>query len=252
VTRLDGSPVENGEALPDGDGGYEYQFAGRDVLDELVVTWMATVGGDAIVLDQDIIEIVGGFYFGLSEARDIDPKFANTTAFPTEKLIERRIEVEAECELICEQSFVPRFAREVLSGNGTGSLVLKHPLLRTVRSITTGGVAMVAPAFGPDAAGVLRYGVTGGYWPLGVGNVVVEYEHGHDRPPSPIVRGSKLRMKSLLLATQSPLLDRAERVMTVDQSGGTVVYGSPSAGKTGIPETDAAYAKFPPPRPGFG
>lgn len=252
VTRLDGTPVENGEAAPDGQGGYSYTFGGRDVLDTLTVTWMVTLGGDAMVLDQDVIEVVGGFYFGLSEARDIDPKFTNTSAFPTEKLIERRTEVEDECEVICEQSFVPRFAREVLSGNGSSAIVLGHPLVRSIRSVTVAGSVMSAPAFGPDTAGVLRYGATGGYWPLGVSNVIIEYEHGHDRPPTAIVRGAKLRMKSLLLATQSPLMDRAERVMTVDQSGGTVVYGSPSAGKTGIPETDAAYAKYPSPRPGFG
>src|SRR4051812_22212007 len=64
VTRLDGTVVDSATATPDGQGGYAYNFPGRDVLDSLIVSWSGTVSGDAIVEDQDRIEIVGGFFFG--------------------------------------------------------------------------------------------------------------------------------------------------------------------------------------------
>ena len=257
ITRLDGTVVQTGNATVVGTL-YSFVFNGSDTLDQLIVSWAATVAADAVVLDQDVLEVVGGFYFGLSEARAIDPKFTNATNFPTQTLIDRRNEVEDEAEVICEQAFVPRFARETLSGAGTSTLMLKHALLRRARAITVDGVAfsqLSVDAFAADEVGVLRYNTAAanaGVWPPGVKNIVVEYEHGMDRAPTAIVRGAKLRMKSLLLAVQSPMMDRAERVVTVDQSGGTVVYGSPGPGRTGIPETDAAYGKYPSPRPGFG
>lgn len=251
VSREDGTPVQSIAAVsgPDANHGYSFTFQGSDVLDRLSLTWSATVGGDSIILDQDVIEVVGGFYLGLGEIRDIDPVFKGTQGtarYPTQDLIDRRIEVEDEFERICEQAFVPRFERETLSGNGRGFLKLKWPRVRAVRSVSVGG-AVLASTFGVDRLGLLRRDVD---WPVGVGNVVVEYEHGMDRPPTGIKRASKLRMKSLLLTTKSPLPDRAERIATTDI--GTVTLAIASRDSTGIPEVDAELARHPSPRPGFG
>lgn len=247
VTRLDGTAVESGTATSMGGGVYEYAFTGRDVLDELVLTWSATVGGDAIVLDQDRIEIVGGFYFGLAEARNIDRVLTDTTKFPTADLIGHRIATENECERITGQAWVPRFSRETLSGDGSTTLKLGRPLVRVVRSVAVAGFAQIG--YEPSDLGLL-YLSTG--WPRGHNNVIIEYEHGHDRPDPEIVRGAKLRFKSIALEGRSALPDRAERVVTVDQAGGSVVYGQPGVDKTGIPAVDAIYRAFPAPQPGFG
>lgn len=247
VSRLDGTVVESGNASSVGDGEYEYMFGGRDVLDELVLTWSATVGGDAIILDQDRVEVVGGFYFGLAEGRAVDRVLSDTVKFPTADLIEHRIETEDECERITGQAWVPRFCRETLSGDGTGTLKLTWPLVRAVRSISVAGVPSVG--YGVSDLGLLYLTSR---WPVGYNNVVVEYEHGHDRPSKEIVRASKLRFKSISLEGRSALPDRAERVVTVDQAGGSVVYGQPGVDKTGIPAVDAIYWAHPPPRPGFG
>jgi hypothetical protein len=259
ITRLDGSPVQSGNAAADGDS-YSFTFQGSDVVDELIVTWVATVGGDAITLDQDRIQVVGGFYFGLAEARNIDPVLTNTVKYPTADIVARRIEVEDECELICGQAFVPRFCREVLSGRGhVNALRLRWPNLRRVRSLTVNGTAWTqdeVDAVGADPLGLIR--ATGGWtwagysgeWPSGIGNIIVEYEHGLDTPPATIVRGAKLRMKSLLLTNKSPLPDRAERLSTTDV--GTVTLAIESKDSTGIPTVDACYRKFPSPRPEFG
>lgn len=230
--------------------GYSFTWQGSDFLDELTVTWAATVGGDAIVLDQDVLQVVGGFYFGLTEARNIDPKFSDTDRYTTQDLIDRRAEVEEEFEGICEQAFVPRYAREVLSGDGRNILKLRWPRLRRVLSVSVNGVAWstdTVEAFGPDVLGLLRYD---GGWPVGTGNVVVEYEHGMNRPPTDVVRVAKLRMKSFLLTQQSPIPDRAERF--ADTSLGTVMLAIATARSTGIPEVDAVLARHMSPRPGFG
>lgn len=257
IARLDGTVLQTGDATgPDADHAYTFTFAGRDVLDELLVTWAATVGGDAVVLDSDRLQVVGGFYFGLAEGRAEDPKLSNVEKFPTSDLIEKRIETEDECERICDQAFVPRFRRAVLSGTGQPYLVLPDTMIRTIRSISS-VVSMVPVSFTTDEIAGVAINPSGVIslsrgWHVGAGNFVVEYEHGHDYPPSDIRRASKLRFKSLLLEGQSALPDRAERVVTVDQSGGSVTYGTPTPDRTGIPTVDAAYGRYPSPRPGFG
>lgn len=254
ITRLDGTAVQSGSATLGGDGvTYSFTFDGRDVLDVLLVAWSATIAGDAVVLDQDVIDVVGGFYFGLAEARDIDAVLTNTTKFPTSTIVARRIEVEDEAEMICHQAFVPRFAREVHSG-GNRMLRLAWPHLRKIRSLTVNGTAYDQAAIdsigGPEPLGLVRYSTSGAPWPTGVGNIVIEYEHGLDRPPPTIIRGAKLRMKSLLLQNQSPLPDRAERIATTET--GVVMLATENRESTGIPSVDACYLKFPGPRPGFG
>lgn len=256
VARLDGTVVDVASATgPDINNAYSYLFPGSDVLDELTVTWSGTFGGDAIVFDQDRIEVVGSFYFGLAEGRASDAALQNTTRYPTAKLIEARTNTEDECEQITGQAWVPRFCRETLSGNSLGPLVTTHTMIRAVRAMTVNGVA-----YAPSAVAALTFSDTGLIYPPGswgsvhpgARNVVVEYEHGHDRPVPDIKRGALLRFKSLAMANQSALSDRAARVVTVDAAGGSTVYASATEDRTGIPETDAAYARHLSPRPGFG
>jgi hypothetical protein len=259
VTRLDGTAVTSGTAAgPDGDNAYSYVFPGLDMLDELMVTWTATIAGDAVIQDRDRIEVVGGFYFDLAEGRSIDSALSNVARYPTAKLIEARTQTEDECERITEQSWVPRFCRETISGAPSGPLFTSHPLIRAVRAVTVNGTAYGAGQLAGltfSDTGVI-YAPGGETWGSrttpGSYSVTVEYEHGHDRPTPDIRRGALTRFKSLVLANQSALSDRAERTVSVDQAGGTVVYGSPTAERTGIPETDAAYARAVRPRPGFG
>jgi hypothetical protein len=266
VTREDGTAVQSGNATLLGDGvTYTYVFNGSDLLDRLLVSWALTVGGDAIVLDQDVIEVVGGFYFGLAEARQIDTVFANTTRYPTADVIDVRTQTEYECENICRQAFVPRFERETLDGHpNIRHLRLRWPNLRKVRALSVNGVAWDSArlsAIGADRLGIIRPGVDywwfqgGGFgsaWPWGVGNIVVEYEHGLDRPDPDIVRGAKIRWKSLMFErkSRSPLPDRSERLQTSEV--GTVTIAAESQWSTGIPSVDAAYARHPSPRPDFG
>jgi hypothetical protein len=257
VTRLDGTVVESGNASgPDASLAYSYTFSGRDVVDELIVTWSGTFGGDLITYDQDRIEVVGGFFFSIDEGRAVDASLASTAKFPYAFLVDKRTETEDECERICGQAFVPRFRRVTVNGTGSSNLMMPDPMIRNIRSVKVG-----ATTFNPTDTALVGFSDAGMIYlsqgwipgvPIGLKNITIEYEHGWDRPPTDIVRGAKIRFKSLALYGRSQLPDRAERMVTVDQQGGTVVYGSPSTEKVGIPEVDAAYGRFPPPRPGFG
>lgn len=250
--RLDGTTVDARDAVPDGEGGYSYEFPGLDVLDELVVSWSLSLGGDAMVLDQDRIEVVGGFYFGLAEGRDVDRALSDAVKFPTAKLIEKRTEAETEAERLTGQAWVPRFCRETVSAYGQRALQLRWPNIRSIRSVTVAGVG-----YAPSALASLRLAPAGllireALWPDRRESIVVEYEHGHDVPNPEIKRAAKIRFKSLMLEASSALPDRAERVVTVDSSGGSTVYSSPTAEKTGIPAVDAVYGRYHDARPGFG
>jgi hypothetical protein len=253
VLRGDGTVVHGpvNASGPGADHEYAYDFPGRDVLDELVVQWALNIGGDAIVLDQDVIQVVGGFYFSIAEARAADSTLASTAKYPTSRLVEVRAETEDECELMTGQAWVPRFARCVLSGRGRTWLELPHTMIRAVRSVRVGGTAFTVPELakvGFDDQGLLTLPRE---WPAGGRNIVVEVEHGHDRPPVDIVRGARLRFKSLALEGQSALPDNAERrVVTTDQTSTT--YRAPSEESTGLPAVDAIYRRHPSPRPGFG
>lgn len=257
VTRLDGTLVQGpiNATGPDAANAYSFTFQGSDVVDELVLTWSATVGGDAVVLDSDVIEVAGAFYFGLAEARAIDSALANTTKYPTALMVDARVATEDECELITGQAWVPRFRREYVSADQAGRLRLAKTMIRAIRAITVNGVAWSGSALtglGFSDTGMV-YSDSGSFLPprqQGRKNVLVEYEHGHDRPTPDILRGAKTRFKSIALSGKSALPDRAERLVTVD--AGTVFLASPAVDKVGIPEVDAAYARAPSPRPGFG
>lgn len=270
LARLDGTVVTAGNATgPDGEHRYTYPYAGSATLDHLTVTWTATVAGDALTLDQDQLEIVGGFWFGIAEARKADPALASLGKFPTTDLEGYRIEVEDEGERICGQAFVPRFAREILDGTGRPSLRLRWPWIRTVRKVAISNIygdpmidltADQLRRVAPGDDGVLRLddgflwaatGWTWGtVWPPGRRNVLVEYEHGRDVPPADIRRAGRIRIKSLALQPLSALPDRAERIAVTE--AGTVLLAVATRDTVGLPEVDGAYARYPDPRPGFG
>ncbi|WP_422751347.1 hypothetical protein [Micromonospora sp. WMMD1219] len=233
VTRLDGSAVVSGVASHPGPAGhYTFAVPAQARLDALAVDWSGSLGRY-----RDLVEVVGGFYFDLAEART---EHGLTLAqHPTEKLIRKRLEVEVECERICGQAFVPRFERAEVRGDGRGALLLPRVNVRALRAVTVASTvwspAEVA-AVDVAASGVLRHPVG---WPAGP--VVVEYEHGMDMPPEDLRTAAMLRLRSRVHLTTSGVPDRAISWSAAD--GGTYRIALPSGERTGIPEVDAAYER---------
>lgn len=253
TSRLDGTAVAAGTGNATdapGVGAYSFTLPGGPTspasatwqYDTLVMSWTGSFGA-AVFTATDHIEIVGGYLFGLSEARALDPPLSSVT-YPTATLAARRLEVEQECETICGQAFVPRFARETLSGNGTDRLGTSYSMLRAVRSVAVSGVAWTAPVLATVAvsdSGMLRLPL-GGVWPEGAGNIVVELEHGWDYPPEEIRTAAMTRLRSRLTPTSSGVPDRAISWNT--QDGGTFRISMPGKQSTGVPAVDAAYERY--------
>lgn len=251
LKRLDGTTITSGSATHPGPAGvYTFAVPEQATVDMLTMDWSGTLAG-AIVTVRDYVEVVGGFLFGLAEARAKHPSLADKTTYPPSLLAAKRIEVEQECERICRRAFVPRFARIRLSGNDTDRLPLPWSLqmgggseVRAVRAASISGTALS----GTDLTGIgfTEFGVLkrpgGAVWPSGTGNIVVEYEHGWDYPPPDLVEAAILRLRSRIAYTLSGIPDRAISFAVAE--GGTFRLSMPSKQQTGIPDVDGVYEKY--------
>ena len=258
IVDANGTAVADGNAtvVGGGTGQVTAPIAAQTSLRLLTVTWSATVGGVARV-ETDLVEIVSGFFFTLAEGRSSDASLVDQGKYTTAQLETARTETEVECELICNRSFLPRYARVVLDGTGGTEITLRHPdpertpsEVRTLRRIAVAPALdetfvdltvaeLAAVAVGDD--GVLRR-TDGLAWPWGRGNVVAEYELGYTVPPADLVRQSLVRFRSRLNIHRSAIPDRASSFTSAD--GGTFRLTMPEAYRTGLPEVDAVYERY--------
>jgi hypothetical protein len=223
-----------------------YALAAVNTLELLTATF--TDAGDGSTHEQRI-EVVGGYYFSVAAARAAEPSLADTASYDQATVVAARREVEDEAERICARAFVPRFCRDQLDGSGRSALRLTNPDLRQLRSVKVDGVAYSGPQLAavlPDRSrGELRLPATGTpttTWPAGVGNVIVEYDYGWDRPPAELVKAAILRLRSRLNMPRSGVPDRAERIVLAE--GATYTLSMPGEFQTGIPDVDAVYWRY--------
>lgn len=246
VKRLDGTPIVGSPftAAHDSTGVYSLALPGQAQLDALTADWSATVAGATVTM-QDLVEVVGGFIFGLAEVRAMRPPLSAAT-YPTSELADKRIEVETDCEQLTSTTWVPRYKRYALSGNGTCRLLTPVADLRLLRSVTVNGTAWSqsqVDAVRVSASGVLE--LYGGYWPCGVRNVVVEIEHGLDFPAGPIRTQAMIHLRSLLNgSTTSDGSVPVNAISWTAGEGGTYRISTPARDRIGIPSVDGAYARY--------
>jgi hypothetical protein len=258
VVDANGTAVVSGNASVAGGGSgiTSFTLAAQTMTRLLTVTWSATVAGVPRV-EVDVVEVVSGFFFSLKTGRDSDSSLADTAKYTTQQLLDARLQVEQEAEDICDQAFLPRYARVVLDGTGNSTLLLRHPdpqrsvaSVRTIRRIsvapqldetfvdfTAGQLADVSVS----ADGTLRRS-SGDLFTEGRQNVVVEYEYGLSTPPVGMVTAALIRFRSRLNLFRTGIPDRASSFTAAD--GGTYRISLPDAWRTGIPEVDAAYSRY--------
>jgi hypothetical protein len=249
VVDANGLTVASGTATPGGTGAYTWTLPAQAQLCDLTVSWTAVLDGTTVV-ELDQVEVVGGFYFSLAAGRDQDTSLANANKYTTADLHTTRTEVEQECEEICAQAFVPRYRRVVLDGTGTKEILLPDPNVRTIRAVrmadradrtfTALTTAQLA-ALSERGDRVLRR-LDGNIWTEGYGNIVVEYEHGLNAPPTDLVRAAKLRLRTRLNLERSGVPDRATSFQAT--AGGNFRLAMPGKYQTGIPEVDAVYKRY--------
>jgi hypothetical protein len=252
IVDANGTSVASGNATSAGagTGGYTYTLPGQSHTNILTVSWTATING-ATVVEQDTVEIVGGFFFSLVEGRASDSSLNDTGKYPTARLALARLETEVECEEICDRAFTPRYARVVLDGSGTDELMLTgHSDLRSIRSVKVAprvgetfvaytSAELAALTITPDR--VLQR-TDRNVFTEGRGNVVVEYEYGLDHPPSDLRRAAFVRFKNFATVERSSIPDRA--LSWTSSDGTTYRMSIPDAYRTGIPYVDGIYGRY--------
>jgi hypothetical protein len=185
-------------------------------------------------------EIVGGFFFSIAEARASDKTLQDQTKYPAVDILAARAEVEQECEEICGQAFVPRYAAVAHTAASRGVvMVLPHVRLRRIRSVSVDGTAYTAEqveALQHDPAGVVYLTARRG------ARVTIAYEHGWDSPPADLKRATLLRLRHRLNAKLSGIPDRAQTYSP--EAGGTYSLVLPGRNRTGIPDVDAVYERY--------
>ena len=245
ITRADGSTVTTSTVGGTGTGPYTVTVAAANnqLLDELTVTWTATIGGQPNTY-VDTVQVAGDVLFTIAEVRALNSQLADSNQYSTGEIVAMRTTVEEAIEQHTG-ALVPRYHQETLSGSsitgrnsytGTLGLRLTQPYVRAVRSITIDGVALGSS----DLANVTLDGQTlyGYGWPVGWSNIVVGYEHGRDRPPERVRRAALTLAKIWLVS--GPVDDRTNTFTSTE--GGTFSLVTPGRGGSifGIPEVDAA------------
>lgn len=235
VVADDGTEVVPAGAATAGTGAdprsYTLDAAHNTRLDQLTVTWSSAAAGT----QTTTVDVVGGFYFSVTEARASDATLTNDTKYPDEAVIAARREVEDEFERITGVAFVPRYGRSLVAVfNG---FALLPPALRVVRSATPYG----CPTYTSDQLAALQITDYGAVTRLG--NTVtspldIAYEHGMSRCPPDIKRAALIRLRSRLNLSNSGISERA-KTYTPDTGIGTIELSEPDGLTTGIPEVDA-------------
>lgn len=218
-------------------------------LNVLTATWTDTATGSTATTT---LEIVGGYYFTIGEARAL-PELPETT-YANAQVIAARVSVEEDWERVTAMAFVPRYQRERLNGTGSSFLMLSKPFIRTVRSVQIFRRDGTSTAFTPTQLTAIRWDPDGGRElftsdgslfsaATGPENVVIEYEHGLDSLPAPLKIWAlrHMRAKLQLLGLTSGIPDRAERWSS---NGDWMKLAMPALDRTGIPELDAELARY--------
>lgn len=221
VARADGTVIATGAATTTPSTGlYRYALTAADntQLDLLTLTWK---DGTSARLTT-VHEIVGGYYFTVAELRAFDTTLSDASKYPAADIVVARAEVEAEFENITGTAWVPRYRRFRCSGSGAVALATPIWAPRSVRSVRayttdtdyTSFTASELAAIDVDDTGILTRR-DGTAWSAGTENLVIEVEHGYNRPTPDLLRAAKQRCRYRLNMEKTRSRDSAVR-MTVD------------------------------------
>ncbi|HEX6020623.1 MAG TPA: hypothetical protein VFZ00_01425 [Solirubrobacter sp.] len=162
-------------------GVFEYTLPAAKTADLALLTarWTATVEGESVTI-QTPAEVCGGVFFTIAQVRQrklVESKWSDADVRAMRTI------VEDELERACGVAFVPRLARDTLSGTGTTGILLPRRQLRTILAVTVDQVALTVDELAElkvlDGEVVYRPGG----WARGVANIEVTYEHGFEYAP---------------------------------------------------------------------
>jgi hypothetical protein len=243
VTDAAGTQVATGNATLDADGRYTFDLAAQADVASLTVRWSGEWAAAAQSVETHA-EIVGAFLFTVADLRDFnDRKLADDTDYPDALIAEKRDTITDYFEQVCNVSFIPRFARDVLEGENRQTLWLMKRRPSRLLSVTADGTEFDADAIAEvdvyDSGKLWRPQV----WPWNPGNrrnVVVEYEYGYQVVPL------KIREAAMVLARYELITsDLSDRTIAVNTELGNVRLSVPGEKyPTGIPVVDTALCQY--------
>ena len=250
ITRDDDTVlVAPGTATTDGGTGiatYPLTPAQTAELDVLTVTWTATFNALSNQVAAEY-EIVGGMLFTESQMRAVKVggtlPFADPTAYPDAKILAIRDDVTDDFAERTGWSFVPRYARRTITGDGTRNLLVPDMLVQRVIAASINGTALTAAELADLRT--TRHGMitrkTLGVWTWDA-DVVIAYVHGWERVPGVINSAALARAAMLLLPSQTSTVaqwtDPNGTTYAYDQAGQRI-RGSSGVRHYGVPAIDA-------------
>lgn len=242
ITRSDGTAIATAAATTgSGAAARTYALPAQTRLDHLTAVWTGAAGRTVTTYH----EVTGGHYAELAEIRAMNA-LADATKFPTATLEAARDMAEDRFEEATGVSWVPRHARDTLSGNGETVLALGHYPPRSLIGVSIDGVVSAdLTKFRLYPYGVIERTV-GSTWPAeaygGGGNLIVEYVHYWSvRPPADLKRAFLMYVRYLLLEGLSRIPDRATAMTT---EFGTFTLASSTSRATLLPEIDNVLADY--------
>lgn len=218
-----------------------YGLAPQSDLDIITLEWTGTLGGTIQTLTTEV-EIVGGFICELADLRALDT-ISNATKYPAAKLAETRAFCEDKFERATRRTFVPRYARAVLDGNGSSTLWLRHGEARRIIGATVDGTAVVTTAWKLSPAGRVRAPSS---FPTG-SEVEIRYEHGARFVRGDIKAAALTYIRYLLVTGTDKINDRTLS-MSADGMVSTMATAGPNR-PTGLPSVDSTLIDYRAPRP---
>ena len=209
-------------------------------LGRLTVLWTGTVAGLVQVYRQEF-EVVGAHYVSLPDIRN-ERDMDNTTKFPTSLLIRERDKWATRVEEICGVSFVRRYKRETICGDGTDRLRLVEFHPRTVLAVSIDGVAQTVGNFTLQPAASTITSEHGLF--TFDKDCVITYEHGFDAPPGDVRTAVLAAIVRDIKRTTQDL--PSDAISSTFDGGPQIRYSTPNAAQgrpTGILELDAVLAQ---------
>ncbi len=181
-----------------GDGTYAYSLAVQTAPKILTITW--TEGTQS---QTDVLEVVGGWLFTEAELRAYySSDLTSAATYPDSDIAAARERITAEFEQICGVSFVPRYKRQTMSGDGSHVLWIDRPYTSEVLSATIGTTSQTVSNLAlDDMLPIVRHKTS--TWTAATNsdpyNVTISYVHGHAAPPGDIKRAAMILARNQLV-----------------------------------------------------
>lgn len=242
ITRADGTVIATGRSTTlVSTGIYTAALTATETasLDRLTFAWK----DGSTVRTTSYVEIVGGYYFTVAEARNSDPTLDDKSRYPDSVIIAKRRDVEDEFERITGCAWVPRYdeyTQDIGWQYGVNLPVMRLRTLRAVTSIVgTVSTSLDTSILITDPWGTVNHNITSPV-PFPAGQLSIAYEHGADSPPSDLKRVALLRLRMMLNADKAGIPSNATSFIPAG-GGATLTLAQPGrAGyETGVPEIDA-------------